>query len=320
MKSILYLMMADKKLILQVIDPSHANWVLGGIFLDLRRSSTFFVSEPVVIPQSWRILLPRRAFSNFRAISAHNFLLFSSITPLVNYLRFFKIKPSRRLLLFFTHLTDDFSRIEIEALNSTDVIFVMSESIKNQLSKFTDTKIIVALSAIEPDRFQARATSGSKIVWVGTPALRKRPEMLISLATLNPDLEFKLLGKGWETSKFWREICQLTNLEYAEVSGPLTSADFNGCDIFLSTSTLEGGPMPLMESLAAGLIPIVTDTGFCRDFIEICGLPQELILNDFSRFRSLVDNVRQDPRLPIDRDTIRKYSFEVLANMIANSK
>jgi glycosyltransferase involved in cell wall biosynthesis len=313
-------MIADKKLILQVIDPSHAHWVLGGIFMDLRCSSTFFASKPVIIPQSWRILSPKRAFSNFRTINAHNFLLFSSITPLVNYLRFFKIQPGRRLLLFFTHLTDDFSRLEIEALNSTDVIFVMSKSIKNQLSKFTETKIIVALSAIDPDRFQARAIIGSKIVWVGTPALRKRPEMLISLASLNPDLEFKLLGKGWETSKFWRDVCQLTNLEYAEVSGPLTSADFDGCDIFLSTSTLEGGPMPLMESLAAGLIPIVTDTGFCRDFVEICGLPQELILKDFSSFRSLVDNIRQDSRLTIDRDIVKKFSFEALANLIANSK
>jgi glycosyltransferase involved in cell wall biosynthesis len=38
--------------------------------------------------------------------------------------------------------------------------------------------------------------------------------------------------------------------------------------IFLSLSSLEGGPIPLIESMSWNCIPIATDTGFARDFIE----------------------------------------------------
>ena len=37
--------------------------------------------------------------------------------------------------------------------------------------------------------------------------------------------------------------------------------------IFLSLSKLEGGPIPLIESMAMGVIPVATDTGFARDLI-----------------------------------------------------
>jgi len=43
---------------------------------------------------------------------------------------------------------------------------------------------------------------------------------------------------------------------------------FKEIDIFLSLSSIEGGPMPLIESMAAGVIPVVSDTGFAREVID----------------------------------------------------
>jgi glycosyltransferase involved in cell wall biosynthesis len=37
--------------------------------------------------------------------------------------------------------------------------------------------------------------------------------------------------------------------------------------LFLSLSKLEGGPIPLIESMRMGVIPVATDTGFARDII-----------------------------------------------------
>ena len=37
--------------------------------------------------------------------------------------------------------------------------------------------------------------------------------------------------------------------------------------LFLSLSKLEGGPIPLIESMRMGVIPSATDTGFARDII-----------------------------------------------------
>jgi glycosyltransferase involved in cell wall biosynthesis len=38
--------------------------------------------------------------------------------------------------------------------------------------------------------------------------------------------------------------------------------------VFCSLSTLEGGPVPLIESLASGLKIVVTDTGHVRDVLS----------------------------------------------------
>lgn len=42
---------------------------------------------------------------------------------------------------------------------------------------------------------------------------------------------------------------------------------FEEIDIFLSLSKIEGGPMPLIESMAAGVIPVVSNTGFAKEVI-----------------------------------------------------
>ena len=48
--------------------------------------------------------------------------------------------------------------------------------------------------------------------------------------------------------------------------------------IFLSLSNLEGGPIPLLEAMRFGLIPVVTNTGFANDVItpSIDGIILEL--------------------------------------------
>ncbi len=37
--------------------------------------------------------------------------------------------------------------------------------------------------------------------------------------------------------------------------------------VFLSLSSLEGGPIPLIDAMAFGMYPVATDTGFARDVI-----------------------------------------------------
>ena len=39
-------------------------------------------------------------------------------------------------------------------------------------------------------------------------------------------------------------------------------------NVFLSTSTIEGGPIPLIEAMACNRFPVVSDTGFARDLIR----------------------------------------------------
>jgi glycosyltransferase involved in cell wall biosynthesis len=305
--------------ILQVIDSSHKEWVLGGIFLDLRSNSKIFSDSVLEMPNRRQIANPLKLVKSQFLLQSSGHLLFSSITPLTNYLHLTPKRLRKRMLLWFTHSPTHFSDFEIYALNQPDVIYVHSRKAKVELSGITNSRIEIMIGAIEPKRFKEPATHGHRIAWVGTTASRKCPDRFLTIVEENPDLNFRLLGKNWAFSQYWSRVVSLQNMQYEEVDGPLSSKDFNGCDIFLSTSKLEGGPMPLMESLASGLIPLVTETGFAQDLFEICALPSNLILSNTESFHSQVTKIRSASRLNINRRTILEYDFEKLAGLIESS-
>ena len=43
---------------------------------------------------------------------------------------------------------------------------------------------------------------------------------------------------------------------------------YNNIDIFISPSTLEGGPVPVLEAMLSNCFPIASKTGFCPDIIS----------------------------------------------------
>ena len=43
---------------------------------------------------------------------------------------------------------------------------------------------------------------------------------------------------------------------------------YNKIDVFVSPSTLEGGPVPVLEAMLSNCFPIASKTGFCPDVIS----------------------------------------------------
>jgi len=280
--------------ITQVLDPAHEQWVQGGTFKDLRNVSKIFNQRPIYIGSPFRTQGPLIWIVSCFKIFLGRHLLFSSLTPLVNYYRVYRFLPKlSKIGLWFTHQENSFSKSELLALSRCDVIFVHSLKQKKELEKIVKSKVEVMLGAIEVSRFKDSAVIGRRIVWVGTPNFRKNPDLLISLARANPDLDFLLLGKGWSKSPLMKTINSLRNIEYREIIAPLTSKDFDGCDIYLCTSRIEGGPMPLLESLAAGLHPISTNVGFVEDLYNFFGISEKYIYSDYSKIVSLISQIRQ---------------------------
>lgn len=205
-------------------------------------------------------------------------MLFSSITPLENYARFPFPRKGQKLGIWFTHKDGNFNPSEIRALKRSTSIFVHSKRESQKLSNVCSSEQIVMLAAIEPTRFTRPAKNGRRIVWAGTPSERKNPEMLLSIAEKLPEEKFLLIGRGWKESAIVSKLEERENIEYREFQGALSTEDLDGCDLFLMTSSVEGGPMPLMETLAAGLIPIATDTGFVREIFKEAEVPEFLIV------------------------------------------
>jgi glycosyltransferase involved in cell wall biosynthesis len=254
-----------------------------------------------------------------RQISRHEILFFSSLTPLLNYFKFSRAKVGKVIALWFTHIEGNFSRRERRALEKCDLIFVHSERAKEDLLlEFPNAQIEVVVGALQFSRFKTPAIGGKKIAWVGTPNSRKNPHLLIEIAKRDPGLEFRIIGRDWSKSDFWEQIKKYPNIEYREVSGALQSSDFDYCNRYLMLSEVEGGPMPLLESLAAGLIPICSNTGFVQDLLAPLGLEAQIV-NQHELSEVLRVLHQSDSTLILKdalRESIQKYDFERLSALI----
>ena len=96
---------------------------------------------------------------------------------------------------------------------------------------------------------------------------RKGPDKIPSIVRTLPDWKFILLGRGWEN--FLNETALLSepNFEYLAFNKQSRNEKFPRSKVFLSTSILEGGPIPLLEAMFSGMFPVVSNTGFAIDLL-----------------------------------------------------
>jgi glycosyltransferase involved in cell wall biosynthesis len=96
-----------------------------------------------------------------------------------------------------------------------------------------------------------------------------------------PTWHFLILGRGWK--KFLKTSGLINNnrVQYEKFNFLNRNKLMPKAQIFLSLSSLEGGPIPLLEAMRFGLIPVVTNTGFAKDIItpSIDGIILELPLD-----------------------------------------
>lgn len=305
-----------------MLDPSHNAWVQGGTFQDLRSASDVFCARPIYLGSPFKTQhLLSWIKANFNILLSKN-LLFSSLTPLENYYRIFRFLPKfHKRVLWFTHNEEPFNKTQFSAINNCDCLLVHSKRAKQTLSEIFEVKINVILAAVQFENFKNLSSQGQRIVWVGTYSRRKRPEIFLNLVRNNPDLEFRILGKNWDMSFVDELLSELVNLEYFELNGAVKSEHFNGCDIYLCTSEIEGAPMPLLESIAAGLHPISSDVGFVRDIFEYFQISEKFIYTSEDEVMELVYSLRLNSSKIIDhnRTLVKNLSFENLGKLIQSS-
>jgi glycosyltransferase involved in cell wall biosynthesis len=308
-----------KPKITQVLDPSHASWVQGGVFADLRRHSESFNTEEIYLPAPNAFKVIWDWVKICLVLGKQERLLFSSLTPLENYSKFPLRRTKQSIGLWFTHKEGDFTKRERKAMRLADTIFVHSTWEGEKIARATSSKQVVMLAALDTSRFPRASTSEKRIVWAGTSVKRKRPNLFLDLVETRPDLQFLLIGHSWSKHPLFQRVTRLKNLVYKEFEGPLGSELLDGCDLYLMTSEFEGGPMPLMETLAAGIVPICTRTGFVEAIFEFTDLPKKLIVEpNLDAINEAIQWVR-DGNFKISsetRDKILSLSFNRLANLI----
>jgi glycosyltransferase involved in cell wall biosynthesis len=110
-----------------------------------------------------------------------------------------------------------------------------------------------------------------------------------------------LLGRKWNQYALFEEIKALPNFTYLSPPYREYPAHYATFDVFLSMSTLEGGPIPLVEAMMSNVVPVASRTGFAPDlirhgengFIFDLDAPPERIAELIEQAFALPTNVRQ---------------------------
>lgn len=290
-----------------VIDPSHSDWVLGGMFREI------IESNPECFELEMQAVAPPRNITSFILwiktiilLRRKQFLLFTSLTPLENYLKNRIPGRNQKIAFWYTHKIGNFNKSESRALRKANVIFAHSARDFVALRRFTDAEMIPVVGAIDTRRFIRASEMGSEIVWVGTPVERKQPSILFGIADSIPNQKFRLIGRGWKESIYWKEIVKRGNISYIELDEPLRSETLDGCFIYLVTSNCEGGPMPLLESIASGLHPIATDVGFVREVFALAGVSNRFIVE--AKVESFLKAIESAKIHSLDARDIRRHA------------
>jgi glycosyltransferase involved in cell wall biosynthesis len=145
-----------------------------------------------------------------------------------------------------------------------------------------------------------------------TYPLRKSPELLLPVADrLDPDrYAWVFIGQGWQpyanalTERGWTVIHQ------GLLKSPYHYEYFGEGDIYLMLSRLEGGPLPLLETMGLGIWPICTPTGIAPDIIEFGRNGYLTNVYDGNNMREIADEVAA-LILTLDRERLRAASVTI---------
>lgn len=157
---------------------------------------------------------------------------------------------------------------------------------------------------VDTTMFKGHNRTGQGRILVSTGCYpRKRPELLYAVAQSIPQREFLILaGSGWTESTYYTKLSNLKNVEFIHVSYKEYPKYYRQCDVYLSVSILEGGPIPLVESMAENIVPVVSRTGMADDlvchgengFMFELNDKSEVIVEYIKQAYALKGNIRKD--------------------------
>ena len=116
-------------------------------------------------------------------------------------------------------------------------------------------------------------TNAKVILWVGRMSTEKRPEWIVRMAEQlgNQETRFLMVGDGPLARELGPRISNCPWIVWQRHLGSLDVA-YAAADLMVVTSTVEGVPLTLMESLMAGVPAIATRVGGIPDLEAINGV------------------------------------------------
>ena len=192
------------------------------------------------------------------------------------YLRYFLAEPVRVRdcsLVLYTHPRNETAAeiaVQRDAFNQArKVIFMCQAHHALWLARgLLPERCCVVLGGADPALFPGH-TRGSGVVGLSSAFYeRKNPDRLLQLIECLPHRQFCLIGRNWNQYALFESMKAAPNFTYLTLPYEQYPAHYQKFDVFLSLSTMEGGPIPLLETMMCNAVPVASRTGFAPDLIQ----------------------------------------------------
>ena len=294
-------------------------WILGNWILENRkriplRSATVWL--PLTFAKNHRVnsLFPKK-------LPKSRVYFFSYPTTFAWYSEQKDI--ASRSIVLYTHNeqpelgSDEF---QVQLLNRAFAVHFFSSADAARLLKqgLNEEKIRVVNGAIDLDLPRGNIPWENReqlVIMASRFGYRKNPGLLTSVIRAIPEWNFLLLGRGWDDYLKENSLSKLSNLEYVIMNKESRNSQFPRGRVFLSTSTLEGGPIPLLESMYVDVSPVVSNTGFAQDVIL------ENVSSHIFEQGATVDKIAEmisfcPPLTEANKRFLEKFSWDFIARQI----
>lgn len=260
-------------------------------------------------PDSWRVCYypePAPAAKNY--FFSH-YLLFESLL---------ERQPDKlenvNVFVWYTHPREENPSSVAKRLLAFDkitkVIFACESNRQVWLDRgLPEEKTAVVLGAADPAMFRFHERGRGVVGLSSSFYERKNPDCLLEVMKRLPHRDFVLVGRKWNQYALFEEMKALPNFTYKSSSYRDYPDIYATFDVFLSMSSLEGGPIPLVEAMMSNAVPVASRTGFAPDLIRH---GQNGFIFDLDASpQSIADLIEQAFALPADvRATVEDYDWD----------
>ncbi|ALJ04388.1 hypothetical protein APS56_04195 [Pseudalgibacter alginicilyticus] len=228
---------------------------------------------------------------------------------------------NKKNIVMFTHpnWTKKYSKTHVVwCLNKADYIICLNSSIKDYLIEIgIKPQLLKVLHIATSSSFfyeHKRGNGGIGFCSIFGP--RKNPDLIFDIVKNMPDRVFYLIGREWDNYEKFDELKRLPNFTYYDNLPYESYPDlYNKIDVFVSPSSLEGGPVPVLEAMMSNCVPVASNTGFCPDLIShnVNGF----IFNTQATYKEVIPLIEKAFELDTDiRSTVMPYTWENCAKTI----
>ena len=237
------------------VTQSQNNWILGGIAREL----SSVISEEVKIG------------CDVREMRKSDFLIFMHYETATDFLLRNRSFIKNRRAIWYTHprRSDDLGNLMYsEVLRKSTLVFASCSEYQKLLTANGINNSVFVPYGADRSLFNFSPSNYSNTIKVGISSSyydRKNPYLLRHFLETYPNIEFHFVGSGWKENTDFATFKNFFNynLRYQEYP-----KFYNNISLLLNCSTLEGGPIGVIEALACGTPICSSRVGIVPDIIK----------------------------------------------------